>query len=153
MYEILLAIHSLVRWLVLAAGLAAFARALGGARRRGPWTKGDEKAGFWFVAATDLQFLLGLLLYVAVSPITRVAFQDFGSAMSNSVLRFWAVEHAFGMLVAVALVHVGRARTKKAPEAKRHRLAAIFFGIALIAMFLTIPWPGMPAARPLLRGF
>ena len=153
MYELLLAVHSLFRWLVLAAGLAALARALAGARRRGPWTNADDKAGLWFVAATDLQFLLGLLLYAVMSPITRLAFQDFGSAMGNSVLRFWAVEHAFGMLVAVALVHIGRARAKKAPEAKRHRLAAIFFGIALIAMVLTIPWPGMPAARPLLRGF
>ena len=153
MYELALALHSLIRWVVLAAGLAAVGRALMGARRRGPWTNADEKAGFWFVAATDLQFVLGLVLYVAVSPITRLAFQDFGAAMSNSVLRFWAVEHAFGMLIAVALVHIGRARTRKAPESKRHRLAAIFFGVALVTMFLTIPWPGMPAARPLFRGF
>ena len=31
----------------------------------------------------------------------RVAFADFGGAMGNSVLRFWAVEHLFGMLIAV----------------------------------------------------
>lgn len=153
MFALVLALHSLIRWVVLAAGIVAFGRALIGARRRGAWTKADEKAASWFVAATDLQFLLGLLLYAWLSPMTRAAFQDFGAAMSNSVLRFWAVEHAFGMFVAVALVHVGRVRTRRAPEERRHRSAAIFFGIALLVMLLTMPWPGMAAARPLLPGF
>jgi hypothetical protein len=36
---------------------------------------------------------------------------------------------------------------------RRHKLAAIFFGLALVAILATIPWPGMPAGRPLFRGF
>jgi hypothetical protein len=73
--------------------------------------------------------------------------------MRDSALRFWAVEHVAGMVVASALLHVGRARARKAPDVKRHRIIAIFFGLALLAVLLSIPWPGMPAERPLFRGF
>jgi hypothetical protein len=47
---------------------------------------------------------------------------------------------------------VGRARTRRvADAARRHRTAAIFLGLALVAILLTTPWPGVPAARPLFR--
>jgi hypothetical protein len=106
------------------------------------------------VGTLDLQLLIGLVLYFGLSPITRAAFQDFGAAMGNSMLRFWAVEHIFGMVIAVALAHVGRVRVRKMTDpVRRHKLAAIFFGLALVAIVATIPWPGTPAARPLFRGF
>ena len=154
MYPLILAVHSLLRWVVLGAGLVAFGRALAGMRARRPWTAGDERAGQLFVGTLDLQFLIGLVLYVGLSPITRVAFEDFGAAMGNSMLRFWAVEHIFGMVIAVALAHVGRVRVRKTTDAvRRQRLTAIFFGLALVAIVATIPWPGTAAGRPLFRGF
>jgi hypothetical protein len=154
MYPLMLVVHSLLRWVVLAAGLVAFGRALAGMRARRPWTAGDDRAGQVFVGTLDLQLLIGLVLYFGLSPITRAAMQDFGAAMGNSMLRFWAVEHILGMVIAVALAHVGRMRVRKTTDpVRRHKLAAIFFGLALIAILATIPWPGMPAGRPLFRGF
>lgn len=151
MYVALVIIHSWLRWLVLLAGLNAVARGVAGARGRRPWTASDENAGRWLVIAFDTQFLIGLVLYVALSPVTQTAFADFGGAMRQSDLRFWAVEHLAGMLAASALLHIGRARTRKVPEASRHKTAAIFFGLALLLVLLSIPWPGMPASRPLFR--
>src|SRR5262245_26706735 len=154
MYPLMLVVHSLLRWLVLAAGLVAFGRALAGMRGRGAWTPADDRAGQLFVGTLDLQFLIGLVLYFGLSPITRAAFQDFGGAMGNSMLRFWAVEHILGMVIAVALAHIGRVRVRKTTDAvRRHKLAAIFFGLALVAILATIPCPGMPAGRPLFRDF
>jgi len=154
MYPLMLVVHSLLRWVVLAAGLVAFGRALAGMRARRAWTAGDDRAGQVFVGTLDLQLLIGLVLYFGLSPITRAAMQDFGAAMGNSMLRFWAVEHILGMVIAVALAHVGRVRVRKTTDpVRRHKLAAIFFGLALIAILATIPWPGMPAGRPLFRGF
>jgi len=107
-----------------------------------------------FVSTLDLQFLLGLALYVWLSPTTSVAMQDFGGAMGNPVLRFWAVEHVTGMMVGLVLAHIGRVRIRKVSDsARRHKLAAVFSGLALLAILLTIPWPGTAAARPLLPGF
>jgi hypothetical protein len=151
MYPLALAAHSLLRWIILALGVAAVGRAVAG-RRGAAWTSGDERTGRWLVIALDVQFLLGLGLYLGLSPMTRLAFEDFGAAMGNAVLRFWAVEHIFGMLVALGLAHVGRVRILRLTDAgARHRTAAIFFGLALVVMILTIPWPGTPAARPLFR--
>jgi hypothetical protein len=146
-----LTLHSWLRWLVLMTGVVAFARAAAGASGRKPWKPADDRAGFWFVTALDAQVLLGLILYAFLSPITHAAFGDFGAAMKNPGLRFWAVEHVFGMLIGVALAHIGRVRARKTDSLRRHKVAAIFFGLALAVILASIPWPGTPNGRPLLR--
>jgi hypothetical protein len=151
MYVTVLALHSWLRWALILAALYAIVRAIRGAAGR-PWTRMDERAGFWFILTLDLQVLLGLLLYFALSPITRAAMGDFAEAMRSAGLRFWAVEHVFGMFVALGLAHAGRARTKKlAGDAARHKAALFCFVLALLAILIAIPWPGLPAGRPLFR--
>ena len=150
MYSATLLVHSWLRWAVLLAGLVAVFRAATRANR--PWTPSDANAARAFVTALDIQLLVGAVLYFVLSPFTRTAFEDFGAAMRTSGLRFWAVEHLVGVLVGVTLAHVGHGKIKKATtDARRHRLALIFFGLALVAIVVAIPWPGMPNGRPLLR--
>jgi hypothetical protein len=151
MYAAILLLHSWVRWLVIAAGLVAVYRGAAGSSGHRSWTPPDDRAGFWFTMAVDFQMLLGLLLYGFLSPLTSAAMKDIGGAMKDSTLRYWAVEHAFGMIVAVVLVHVGRVRVRKSDSLRRHRTAAIFFGLALLAILASIPWPFTPTGRPLLR--
>ena len=141
MYSILLIVHSWLRWAALAAGI--FAAVRGGS--------GNQAGGKWYTILLDTQMLLGLLLYFVLSPITAAALDDFGAAMKAPQLRFFAVEHVFGMLIAIALAHVGRGKVKKAPIERRGRIAMIFYGLSLIALLASIPWPGMPAGRPLFR--
>jgi hypothetical protein len=103
--------------------------------------------------ALDVQFLVGLILYLWASPFTTAAFLDLGAAMRNAPLRFFVVEHLFGMVAALGLAHVGRVRLRRAADsAQRHKTALIFFGLALVIILVSIPWPGMPAGRPLFRG-
>jgi len=150
MYTPTLLIHSLLRWLVLAAGLWAVARALLGLVGGKPWMGADDKAGRFFTISIDVQLLVGLLLYGLLSPITRTAFADLGAAMRNGELRYWAVEHIAMMLVAIGLVHVGRSRSRKGATPKgRHRSAFIFYALALAALLAAIPWPFSSNARPL----
>jgi uncharacterized membrane protein len=152
MYPAVLLIHSWLRWIVVLAGLVALVRAIAGWSGGRRWTSADNRLGAVFTGTLDLQLVLGLLLYLWLSPITRAAFDDMGAAMRVSAMRFWLVEHLFGMIVAVVLAHVGRVRIRRATDARqRHRIAAIFFGLALVIIFITIPWPGLPYARPLIR--
>jgi hypothetical protein len=155
MYTSALALHSWLRWAVLIAAVVAASRALIGFIWKRPWTRVDDRAGFWFVTLFDAQMLLGLLMYFLLSPITKAALQDFGRAMSSSGLRFFAVEHVFGMLVAMFLAHAGRTRTKekRTNDVTRHKVAAICFVLALLALVVSIPWPGTPNGRPFFRGF
>jgi hypothetical protein len=152
MYPTLLTIHSLLRWIVLVAALVAIARAVAGWSGNKVWTPADDRIGKQFSAVMGIQFLVGLVLYGFLSPITAAAFQDFGAAMRDSIFRFWAVEHITGMVVAMALAGIGRARGRRQTSGPaRHRTTAIFFGLSLLVMLASIPWPFTAAARPYFR--
>lgn len=151
MYTTVLLLHSWLRWVALIAGIGATVLAMRGAA--GP--SGDSRLERWgmaLVSALDLQMLLGLLLYLVLSPTMTEIRANFGASMKDPVARFWAVEHITMMILAVALVHVGRVLGRKAatPESKRMKLF-VCFGIATVLMLLSIPWPGLRAGRDLFR--
>ena len=150
MYTTVLTIHSWVRWLAIIAAVGATFAAV-----RGKVQGADSLADRWglfAMMAVDIQMLLGLILYLVVSPNMQEIRAHFGEAMKNAQLRFWAVEHISAMFAALVLVHVGRVMARKArtPGAKRTRLL-VCFGLATVLMILGTPWPGMPAGRPLFR--
>jgi hypothetical protein len=153
MYTALLFIHSWIRWLVILSGLAALGGAVGGLSSRRAWLPVDNARLAIFGTSLDVQLLLGLILYIFLSPVTHSGFADMGLTMRDPILRFFVIEHMVGMLVAVALTHVGRARVRKKSEASaRHRTVLIFIGIAMVAILLSIPWPGSAGGRELFRG-
>lgn len=141
MYTGLLHTHNLFRWLVLLAILAAIIMAFVGWLNKRKWQKSDNMVGLVLMIFMDIQLLVGLILYALVSPLTKAAFNDFGAAMKNPDLRFYAVEHILMMIVALVLVHIGRAKSKKALEPwKKHRAAAVYYTISLIVILAAIPW-------------
>jgi hypothetical protein len=149
MYLITLLLHSWLRWLALVAGGGATFFALG---------TGDaamSRADRWgriFIIALDVQLLLGVLLYGMYSPYTTAAMKDFGGAMRDPVLRFWAVEHLTLMVSAVVIAHVGKVLARKATDPAKKRLRLLVcFGIAVLLILLGIPWPWMATGRPLIR--
>jgi hypothetical protein len=152
MYSSALWLHSWLRWAVLLTGLVAWLRAISGKTARRPWTPKDELWGLLLTISVDLQFLVGVVLYAFLSPIVRQGLRNFSVAMQINVVRFFTIEHVIGMIAGIALVHIGRVKIRKAADADRkHRLAMVFYGIALVLMIISIPWPGLPVARPLFR--
>jgi hypothetical protein len=142
LYSALLFLHSLLRWLVLVAGIATV---VGAVRKKA------SPAFVAFAGLLDMQLVVGLVMYFTVSPQTKIALGNFGAAMKDSELRFWAVEHPTMMILALVLVHVGRVMSKRAKDdAKRNRLTLVFSGIALAILLVAIPWPFSHHARPLL---
>lgn len=152
MYRFVLFGHAYLRWFVLLAAVLVLFRSFTGWRSQRQWEAGDEKLHVALITGVDLQLLLGLILYF-ISPITRGFLSDPGTAMKDPLLRFFAMEHLIGMLIAVALFHVGRAVSKKAAGAARHKKVFTFTLIAAIVALLSIPWPGLKYGRPLFRGF
>ena len=151
MYATFLLLHSWLRWAVILLGLVATIRAIMGVSMRRPWVAMDDRISKLFMHSLDLQMLLGLVLYFFLSPITRAAMSDFGGAMGDSVARYWAIEHWLGMIVGIALVHVGIGRAKRSTDASRkHRTLAIFFVLAMLVILASIPWPGRLYGRPLI---
>lgn len=141
MYTALLHSHNMFRWLVLITLLLAIGFAFLGWMNNGKWKRRDKLTGLWLVIFMDLQFIIGIILYAVVSPITKAAFNDFGAAMKNADLRFYAVEHILMMVFALVLIHIGRAKSKNILIAwKKHRIAAIFYTLGLLLILAAIPW-------------
>jgi len=150
-YAIVLSLHSLNRWLVLGTALFAIARAVSGLGGR-PYDATDRKASLAFTITTDVQLLLGLAMQFVLSDYTRSLMGNMKASMKDPVSRFWAVEHVTAMILAVALVHVGSVRAKKAKDdAGKHKGALIFYGLGLVVMLLSVPWPFRAAGRAWLR--
>jgi hypothetical protein len=140
-YNIFLYLHSWIRWIILILGIIAIIKAYTGWLGNKPYTKGDNAISGAFMGTLHLNLLIGLVLYVFLSPIVQTAFQDFGAAMGNSEVRFWAVEHILINVIAVIVATVGRSKAKKAVDAvRKHKLTAIFYTIAFILLLSRIPW-------------
>ncbi|WP_321287457.1 hypothetical protein [uncultured Sunxiuqinia sp.] len=141
MYTGLLHLHNSLRWLILLVALVTLVKYFMGWFSQKGWMKSDNILGILFTVIMDIQLVVGLVLYFGYSPITKAAFQDFGAAMKNADLRFYAVEHFIMMIIALALVHIGRSKTKKAISARRKfGISLVFLGIAYIIISAAIPW-------------
>jgi len=141
MYNGFLHVHDTLRWLLLVILVITLVKYLAGWLGNQPWKKTDNILGIIFTSLMDLQLLTGLILYFFLSPVTKLALSDFGAAMKNADLRFYAVEHFSMMLIAVVLVHIGRAKSKKIKfDRKKFKTAFIFFFVAFIIILAAIPW-------------
>lgn len=141
MYTGFLHLHNALRWLVLIVALITLLKYFMSWFSHKRWEKSDNILGIIFTAVMDVQLLIGLALYFFISPITKAAFQNMGTAMKNPELRFYLVEHFLMMLVAVVLVHIGRSKSKKATSPrKKFGSALVYFAIAYVLLLVGIPW-------------
>ena len=155
MYETVLFIHSWLRWIVTFFIILVLFRAFSGWIKKSNYTKLDKVFGGILLGTTHLQFLIGLILYFTLSPITKAAMGNMGFAMKSTALRFWAVEHIVAMFAFLIFVQLGRTLSKKAntPSGK-HKKCAIFTGIALLILIAGMPWPSRKnVGRPLFMEY
>ena len=134
MNDILVSVHSYLRWLVLLLGVVALVKAA--------FTEGDRKLGLFFMISCHTQLLIGLVLYFVTSPFGVQAFSlGMKEVMGNPVYRKIAVEHVVIMLIALVLITIGHSKNKREiVDAKRHKNALVFFGIGLVLILAGIPW-------------
>jgi hypothetical protein len=140
MYLALLHTHNVTRWVVLVAALVAIAWALQARLSGGAFEKRHRIANLVFVSIMDLQLLLGFALYF-VSPLVQAGLANMSAAMADAAMRFFVVEHATYMIVAVVLAHVGSVMVRRAKgDAGKHGRAILWFGLSLVVVLAGIPW-------------
>src|SRR4051812_8365243 len=100
-YELVLVMHSWLRWAVVVLAVVGLARALRGWLGHRDFTGTDHRVLRLFVVACDMQLLLGLALYFYLSPITPKSLAALKAGMKVSELRFFAVEHVAMMLAVI----------------------------------------------------
>ena len=154
LYPLIVFFHSWLRWGVLFLGVLTFWQALMGWARGENVTPEQRHTQLAFVSALDTQVVLGLVLYFVLSPLTPKSLGELQRAMTSTVPRFFAVEHAAGMLAALVIVHLASVLSRRPIHAAaRHR--RWFFGllIALVLVVGSTPWPSTPYGRPWIRTF
>src|SRR6478735_6523361 len=144
LYNILLHVHSAGRWVVLLLLLIAIFNSLVAGGR--PFIKSDNRTGLLLTSVADIMFLVGLVLWY-FGPYGYEQIQNAGSlgvVMKDSTARFFAVEHITAMLIAIILIHIGKAQAKKSiSDRAKHKRTVLYYLIALIIVLVSIPWPFM----------
>jgi hypothetical protein len=154
-YPLVVFLHNLTRWLVLAGGLWLVLASLASRGRTGPLSSSPVRTPWRvYMGGIHLQFVLGVLL-LFISPLALASWSDMGTAMKVRPMRFFAVEHTLMMLVAFVVAQVGSGRVRWARDAgAAARTSLIFGGISLALILASIPWPFMgEIARPWLRSW
>jgi hypothetical protein len=145
-------LHNLLRWIILILLLLnIFRHATAGAQ---PYGDKDKKMGLWLMIAAHIMLLLGLFQYI-YGGLGVEAFKNVGSAvMKDKILRYWAVEHISGMLIAIVLITLGYGVRKKAfNDFVKHRRALILYSFALLLILASMPWPWREGVgRPWMPG-
>ena len=135
MYSGLVHAHSGLRWIALVLLVAAVVVAIGKWQGRSGYTDGNRKLYLFTLIAVHTQLIIGLILYV-ISP--KVNF----SLISDKLYRFYTIEHTVVMLIAIVLITIGYSRSKRITDAiAKQRLIGIFYGIGLLLIVVSIPWP------------
>lgn len=133
---LLLSLHAIWRWVLLAAAVIVVLKSLVGWLARQSWTALDDRLGLAYVVAVDVQVLLGLIIWL----FGPIGLKTLTQAMESPQLRFLALEHPILMLISMAFAHIGRSRSKRMADAgAKHRSACVFYSLSLLflaAIFL-----------------
>jgi hypothetical protein len=138
MYSTLLGVHSYLRYAVLILLLVVIITAFFGWRGKRNYSVMDNKLSLYLFIATHLQLLIGLILY------TQSGWVQFGKmTMKMKEIRYWTVEHATMMLIAIVLITMARITAKKMNSSEsRHKRQFIFNSIALLVILAGIAMSG-----------
>ena len=131
MNPLLLHLHSGLRWIVLLLLIINVINAMGAMGGK-PLSAQAKKMSLFGLIATHTQVVVGLIVYFFSQ---KVRFDS--TTMSDSVARFFTMEHTVMMLIAVILITMGH-RQAKAGNGKK--MFWMYF-IALLVILAAIPWP------------
>lgn len=154
MYSFLLALHSLMRWFVLLSLLSAIFIGFRGWLQQKKFSKYDNFIRHTTATIAHIQLLLGVGLY-CISPVVNYFLHHFKEAVHERQIRFFGVEHITMMIIAIAVITIGSAKTKrKQTDKEKFKTMMIWFSVGLLLIIISIPWQFSPfTSRPYFRAF
>lgn len=148
-YQWLLLIHTWLRWGVVIS--AAIVVAIAVTRRRDGWNRAGDAAVLACLCISIAEFVTGFILYVFVTSWLSALVAFPAQVVGSSGLRFWAIEHTAAAVGSLALIWFGRIHVLAAAQDQKWRAALLWFGLALVLILISIPWPLYKFGRPLFR--
>lgn len=148
----ILGLHSLLRWAILVLLIVNISHAFFNNNK--PYSKQDRSWNLRLVIITHINLLIGLFQYFfGAKGFAYIKEYGMGEVMKNGVLRFYAVEHILGMLLAVVLITISSSISKKAMENNKakHTKLLLLYVLSLIVIIACVPWPFRFADVPWFR--
>ncbi|RNI37922.1 hypothetical protein EFY79_06710 [Hanamia caeni] len=156
MYPEALALHSLVRWLVLISLLFGVYRGFKGWFGNYPFSPFDNGVRKWAAIIAQIQLVIGITLY-SISPLVRYFLHHFRTALPEREVRFFGMEHAVVMVAAIVVITIGSIKSRrKKTSREKYKTMAIWYSIGLLMILSSMPLPFSPppfVRRPFFRAF
>ncbi len=154
MFPTLLILHSILRWFILISLVISLFFAYRGWLKKKPFTKFDNYLRIITVSFVHIQLIIGAWLYW-ISPIVDYFLNNFNEAVHMTQPRFFGMEHITMMVLAVSFITIGSSIARRTKDSqKKFKAIAIWYTIAFIFIFTSIPWPFSPfTTRPYIRFF
>jgi len=154
MYNTVLSVHSLVRWLVVTSLVISLFRAYRGWLTNKVFTRLDNAMRHWTATICHIQLIFGLWLYF-ISPVITNFLNNFKEAVHQREVRFFGMEHSLMMLTGIVVITIGSAKAKRKPtDREKFRTMAIWFTVGTLIILSSVPWSFSPmTSRPDFRGF
>ncbi len=131
MYNGLLHLHNLLRWIILVLLLLSLVYA---------FTKNEKirKTSLFLLISAHITLILGLFQWLNGNlGLKKIQELGFGEVMKTAEYRFWAVEHLAGMLIGIILITIARGKAK----VLNYKAASWLYLIALVIILASVPWP------------
>lgn len=136
MNNVLIHIHSGLRWVILIMLLVAIINAIS-SKKKNIYEKKDKMINLFAMVSLHLQLVIGLILYFISA---RTNFSD--GWMKVDMFRFYGMEHLLIMIAGIAIVTIGRRKAENATAPSiKHSKIALWYTIGLIIILAGIPWP------------
>jgi hypothetical protein len=144
MFAVLLQVHNILRWVILLLLLLSIVQSFIGWTKHRELREGDAKLWLFTMISMHTTLLIGLILLLfGRFGILSTGLPEGVHLMQDKFYRFFWVEHPVGMLIATALVTLGRGVVKKQiTDPLKYKRAFWFFLLAMVIILATIPWPG-----------
>ena len=134
--DFLQSMHSGLRWILLLAIIYTLVNAFKKWKGNNKFGAQDKMLAVITLALMHTQVVIGFILYFG-----NEWYRGF-SHMEIGAIRFFALEHWVGMIIAAVLITIGYKRVKNTERAAaKHRKVWLWYGIATLIILLSIPWP------------
>lgn len=134
MYSFFKYLHSGLRYIVLILIVLSIIQSFLGWMGKKDFTEGNRKLYLFALISAHTQLLIGLILYF-LSPLVQFSH----IAMKNPETRYWTAEHITMMIIAIALITIGYARSKKVSlPANMHGNIFVFYLLAALIVIITL---------------
>jgi cytochrome bd-type quinol oxidase subunit 2 len=146
--QYLLHVHSILRWVIIVLAVLVLINSFFGMRSKGLFTKMDNNLSKYLMVSTHVMLVIGLIQYFLGSKGFALI-KEYGmkGIMSNKALRFHGIEHISTMIIAIALITVGRMLGRRKLEGNQAHKTIFWFTLIGFALMLSrIPWPWMDGA-------